>query len=269
MKTGWTVAVLALAAAAAGWWWWQREQERPLPPPTPAAPPAAAVASPPASTPSEPLQPPPPPAAQPLTREEVPAALERFIGHKAVTDYLQLDDFPRRLVATVDNLGRPHAPVAAWPVQPSGGRFTVDESTGAPVIALDNASRYTPLVLLAETVDTAKAVDLYLRMYPLLQDEYRRLGYPKGEFNQRLLEVIALLLATPEPPQPPQVQLVEVRGPVPSTRPWVRYEFVDPGLEHLAAGQKILVRVGIVNERRLKKKLADFRDELRRQSQSR
>jgi hypothetical protein len=156
-----------------------------------------------------------------------------------------------------------------WPVQATPGRFSVDESGAAPVIAADNASRYTPLVLLAETVDPAKAVELYLRMYPLLQQQYRELGFPKGEFNQRLLDVIALLLATPEPEQPPQLHLLEVKGPVPSTRPWVRYEYADPALEQLASGQKILLRVGLVNERRLKKQLAAFRDELRRQSQAR
>jgi hypothetical protein len=39
----------------------------------------------------------------------------------------------------------------------------------------------------------------------------------------------------------------------------VRYEFVDPQLQSLAAGQKILLRVGPANERRLKAKLAQLR----------
>jgi hypothetical protein len=42
----------------------------------------------------------------------------------------------------------------------------------------------------------------------------------------------------------------------------VRYEYADPDLESLSAGQKILVRVGSVNQRRLKAKLAEFRQEL-------
>jgi hypothetical protein len=74
------------------------------------------------------------------------------------------------------------------------------------------------------------------------------------------MEVIAQLLATPEPEQPPRVQLLEVKGPIASLRPWVRYEYAEPALEELTAGQKILLRVGLVNERRLKKKLAEFRD---------
>jgi hypothetical protein len=40
----------------------------------------------------------------------------------------------------------------------------------------------------------------------------------------------------------------------------VRYRFADPELEQLAAGQKILIRMGTVNERRLKAKLAELRE---------
>jgi hypothetical protein len=39
----------------------------------------------------------------------------------------------------------------------------------------------------------------------------------------------------------------------------VRYQFVDPSLESLSAGQKILVRVGPANERILKRKLSEVR----------
>ena len=42
-------------------------------------------------------------------------------------------------------------------------------------------------------------------------------------------------------------------------RPWVSYEFVDPKLESLSAGQKMLVRMGPVNERRMKAKLKELR----------
>jgi hypothetical protein len=58
------------------------------------------------------------------------------------------------------------------------------------------------------------------------------------------------------------VQLTDVKGPEPSLMPWVRYQFADPALESLASGQKIMVRVGSVNERRLKAKLRALRKEL-------
>lgn len=118
-------------------------------------------------------------------------------------------------------------------------------------------------MLLAESVNTTRAVDVYLRLYPLLQRAYEELGYPKRYFNDRLIEVINQLLATPNATeQAIKVQLTEVKGSIPSVRPWVRYEFADPALESLSAGQKILLRVGPVNQRRLKAKLAAIRQEL-------
>ncbi|MBE7941253.1 DUF3014 domain-containing protein, partial [Ramlibacter aquaticus] len=199
----------------------------------------------------------------PLQAADLPGALEALLGRQGVASFLRADDFARRLVATVDNLGRAHAPSSLWPVAATPGRFGVDESGGSTVAALDNAARYTPWVQWVERVDAAKAVALYRRMYPLLQAQYQQLGYPGRQFQGRLLEVIGLLLDTPEPAQPPTLQLLQFTGEVASQRPWVHYEFTDPALEALPAGQKILLRVGLVNERRLKKKLAEFRDALR------
>lgn len=201
-----------------------------------------------------------PGAAPPLARAEVPGALVDLLGSKTVTALVQTSDFPRRFVATVDNLGRAHAPPVLWPVHPVGGRFAVQQTGPGPVISADNGLRYTPLVLLAEQVDAGAAADLYLRMYPLLQKEYEVLGYPNRHFNHRLMEVIDLLLATPEATYPMQLQFTPVKGPHASERQWVRYEFADPALESLAAGQKMLLRSGPVNQRRLKAQLAALRE---------
>ncbi len=54
--------------------------------------------------------------------------------------------------------------------------------------------------------------------------------------------------------------VTEVKGPIPSTRPWARYEFVDPRLEGLAAGQKIVLRIGPEHATRLKAWLRALRD---------
>lgn len=250
----------AAAVAVLAFLWQAGWLERPggqAPAPTP---PVAAVPAQPASQPA--LQPPEPDASlPPLAPADLAGALTELFGRTAL---VVTDDFPRRFVATVDNLGRSHAPPLMWPVAPTAGRFAVQEADGSTVIAADNSARYAPFVLLAEGVDAAAAVKLYARMYPLLQGAYRDLGFPGKSFNARLVEVIDLLLATPQPQHPLKVQLVEVKGTVPSVRPWVRYEYVDPALEALPAGQKILLRVGPDNQKRLKAKLAELRAELLR-----
>ena len=194
-----------------------------------------------------------------LGAQELPAALAHLLGPKS-SEFLEPDDFPRRFVATLDNLGRAHAPPSAWPLHATGGQFTVEtRPDGTRVIATANARRYDRFVDLVAAVDADAAVRLYTRMYRVLEAAWRQLGMGDRYLNDRVVAVIDLLLAAPEPEQPPQVVLTEVKGPVPSTRPWVRYEYADPRLEQLAAGQKILVRVGPANERRLKAKLRELR----------
>jgi len=256
------VLVLAFAAGGAGYWWRSRQQapepvevELPAALPPPAASAAAAVSA--AASMPEPKA-----SEAALTAEGVTPALARLVGAPAALSLFQLEDFPHRFVATVDNLGRAHAPSLLWPVRPTGNRLAVVERDGRSFLSNDNAARYTPLMLALEKLDTHAAVALYVRLLPLLQQAYEDLGYPKQRFHARLIEVIDLLLATPEPKGPIELTLTEVKGDVPSQRPWVRYEFADRALESASAGQKIMLRVGLANERRLKAKLRELRAEL-------
>ena len=82
----------------------------------------------------------------------------------------------------------------------------------------------------------------------LFQESYENLGYPDKYFNDRLVEVIDHLLATPTP-----------NGPVKLIQPRVFYEYADPALEQLSAGQKVLIRMGNANAAQLKKKMREFR----------
>lgn len=262
------VALVAgvLLVAGLAWLWWPRPAAAPAPPAEALVAPAPAPAAPPATAPVEtPLAEPkaePAPAAVPTLRQ----AFIDLLGAQPVRDWLRLDDFARRFVATVDNLGRSHAPSMLWPVEPTGGRFTVLERDGHTVVDPDNQLRYSTLVQVLTRIDSGAAVTLYVRLLPDLQRAYEDLGYPGRRFHTRLMTVIDELLAAPEAPELIPVQLTEVRGSVPSLRPWVRYEFADPALENAHAGQKLMVRVGSPNERRLKAKLRELRQELVRRA---
>lgn len=263
------LAALAVAVIAGAWFTWRQRQAPQAPLPAPAPAPAVAPVVPPAPAASaapaiqHPLEAASEPAPQPqaaLQPEGVADALAGLVGSKAVASFFLTDDFAHRLVATVDNLGRAHAPSRLWPVQPTPERLRVLGEGSQQTIDPDNGLRYAPFVLLAETVDMRQAAALYRRMYPMLQQAYQELGYPNGYFNDRMVAVIDLLLATPEPAGPLQVQLPRIEGPLQPARPWVLYQFADPALESLAAGQKVLLRMGPVNERRLKARLREFRN---------
>jgi hypothetical protein len=250
---------LAIAFAGAAWFWLFRPASEDMPRPAP----APAVAQQPDSAPT--AEPPAlvlPAADEVLKADDIPGALARLLGREAVLKFLATTDFPRKAVATLDNLGRDHAPVSAWPVVPAPGRFVAAGNGGSLDIAPDNAARYRPFVAFVQSIDAAQAVDLYRRMYPVLQQAYRDLGFTKRPLHARMFEVIDVLLATPEPSQPPKVTLTEVKGTVPSTQPWTRYEYEDPALQRLTAGQKILLRVGPDNRKVLKAKLEQLRQQL-------
>jgi len=267
-----TLAVVAVAVALYLWWRGQQPPEITADVPV-AAQPAPAAPAPPAAAEPPPIQHPIEPLPEPLTtgasgEKAVDKALDDLLGHGAVRAFVQSDNFIGRVVATVDNLARPHAAVQLWPVIPAGGRFTVEQESADARIAAANTARYTGLVDFLVGVDTARAVALYRRFYPRFQRAYEELGYPGRYFNDRLVEVIDHLLATPEPEPPLGVTLTEIKGPMPSTRPWVHYEFTDPEFAALSSGQKIMVRVGLANERRLKAKLTEIRREIARQAQA-
>lgn len=261
------VFIGGLCVAAMLWW----NLSRPVPIRIPV--PAQEITSSPAALPSQPVAPAEvtsidlPVTSQPLAASQISAVLIDFLGRSAVQRFFQLEDFPRKFVATVDNLGRSYAPSMVWPINPTAGRFQVTQDGDATAISKLNSLRYTPLVVLAEQMDVVRTVALYVRMYPLLQKSYEELGLPERKFNDRLLQVIDQLLQTPQAGQTVNVQLVEVKGSVPSLRPWVRFEFVDPAFESLTAGQKIMLRIGPDNQHRIKVWLAALRMEILRHGQ--
>jgi Protein of unknown function (DUF3014) len=264
-------AALILLAIGGGWYWWQQRQ--PAMPPistavTEPAPVAAAPApvAPAASAPAiqHPIEEPAATTAEaPRTLDQaegaVVQALSALLGSKPGASMVRRDDFVRRAVATIDNLGRAHAAPRLWPVNPMAGKFSVEQDGGKEVISQANSVRYSAFVAFAESLDSARAATLYKQNYPLFQAAYKELGYPRGYFNDRLVAVIDQLLATPEPAGPLAVKLTEVKGEVASTQPWTRYEFADPQLEALPAGSKALLRMGPENARKLKAKLREFR----------
>ncbi len=272
-RSPWPVVMLVVAillAAGAGWWWWQRQAAVPAaatPPVSTAAPIGPAAPTTPATEPNAEPENPIDALAQPdaglpaLDGADayVAQALTELLGQGQVARFLHMDGLVRRVVATVDNLARAHAPAGLWPLQPTPERFTAEGGGAQQHIALDNAARYSAVVQWVEGVDLPRAVALYARLYPLFQQSYEDLGFPGRYFNDRLVAVIDHLLQAPEPAEPVPVQLTEVKGEWSSARPWVRYEFADPQLQALSSGQKIMVRVGLVNERRLKARLKALR----------
>ena len=250
------IVVIVLGAAA--WYYWDDIFAPPVP---------EAAVSPPAPVEAEahdgPKYPMPEPTSDPVAEELVALpplddsdgyfllevsnafgpALESLLVREGVID---------RLVATVDNLPRGKLPEQIRPVGRLQDAFAPDAAgDDTMVLGISSYARYDALVAQIYYADLDSVYDTYRRFYPLFQKAYERLGYPDAYFNDRLIEVIDHLLATPEP-----------EGPIVLARPNVLYEFADPDLEALSSGQKLMLRMGPDNAATLKRLLQKFRDRL-------
>ncbi len=249
----WLFAIIFLGAMASFYFLWLKEQPietPPLPsaeaPPAPAPKPEPAIRHPIQESPSDKPLP-------PLSESDAPlqSALNDFFGRDALEKFFDLKDIVRRVVVTVDNLARQKVPMRYRLFTPVAEKFLTSGKEENLFIAVENYQRYAPYVRLSEAVNVKKLVAAYVHFYPLFQQEYQNLGYPNGYFNDRLVEAVDNLLETPDVKQ--RIKLI---------RPNVLYQFDDPSLEALSAGQKIILRMGPENAVRIKAKLREIRQEL-------
>lgn len=243
----WLVPIIVLCALAGLYFW--TEGENIIPPQPPAAP--APAAKPAIRHPIQSVEAPENPLP-PLEQSDGPLseALVALLGQK-LPQFVYLKNMIHRIVATVDNLPRDHVALRLMPIKPVP-EIPITENSGENlVLSPENAERYRNYMRLVDAVPTDAAVALYARFYPLFQEQYEKLGYPDKYFNDRVVEVIDHLLATPE-----------IEEPLRLVQPRVLYEFADPRLESLSAGQKILLRMGRENQRKLKAKLVEIRQAL-------
>jgi hypothetical protein len=154
-----------------------------------------------------------------------------------------------RTVTTIDALPR-HSMGSSFilPLRTPKGSLQTAQANGVTVISAANAGRYDPYMAVLASVDPHALVAWYRHNYPLFQEAYRELGYPHGYFNDRLIVAIDDMLAAPE-----------LHDPIAVTRSGSRYLFIDPQLQSLSNGQKLMVRMGPANEQQFKAKLRMIR----------
>jgi len=259
------IALILLVAALAGVYWWRDSSEREVhlaqrqPQPQPAEPPQ------PRGTPDSEqeivhpvpqTQPPPGVEAKPVpplqaSDDAIRDSLVALLGKQRVADLFIPKDIVHHIVSTVDNLPRRVVAARLLPVKSPAGQILTSGEGEVIFLSAANYARYDPYVRVVRATDVKQLIALYAHFYPLFQQAYQELGYPKKHFNDRLVEVIDHLLDAPDPQTP--VKLV---------RPKVMFEFDDPELEELSAGQKILLRMGPENAAVVKAKLREIRNGL-------
>jgi hypothetical protein len=245
------VAVVVIGAGSAYYF----TRPAPVPPPAETPPVAAAEAPPPAPAPPPadypvPDQKPDLPALPALAESDVGirGALSDLVGKGSFEAFLIPDMLIRRIVVTIDNLPRDRLALPLRPFKRTPPPVLVRQDGSRILLSPENSERYSAAVTVFTAIDAGKLVALYFRWYPLFQRAYADLGYPDRSFNNRLVEVIDHLLATPEPPA--EIELVQ---------PKVAYEFADPQLESLSSGEKMLLRMNEAQRNAVKTQLKAVR----------
>jgi hypothetical protein len=239
------------------------EQEKPLA--LPKSPPKPAIENP-VPEPDQ-LQTPEESTKEVMPQEPLPALsdsdkpllddLNEYFNLKQYQHLFVLKAIIQRFVVTVNNLSSSSLPEKYLLTRPVAGKFLVKNSSdpegedNTAILDPANYERYSVYVKLLEAVDINQLVALYVHYYPLFQQAYESLGYPGKYFNDRLVEVIDNLLDAPV-----------IREEIKLIQPKVFYQYADPKLEALSAGQKIMLRMGPDNAERVKVVLRQLRLEL-------
>ncbi|ABV34941.1 conserved hypothetical protein [Shewanella sediminis HAW-EB3] len=171
----------------------------------------------------------------------------------AIEPMLVEKDLVRHFVVFVDNLAQGELARKVSPLKGPERVFTVSEITNKTYLNPDSYHRYDLYADFVANLNEVQLADTYKELTPLLSEAFEELGYGDMSFNERMLEAIDIMLAAPIIEQPIELDGVSVN-----------YQFVDPQLEALPNAQKLLVRMGPENSkkvkaalRRLKKHLAD------------
>jgi hypothetical protein len=255
-KIAGAIVVIVIVALAA-WWYFSNVPgvDFTRHGPAPSAPAAASTVPLPIQHPIDAAQTGPAPATTsplpPLAGSDaaVASALAALSGAHGLAGLLLARGLIPHIVATVDALPRHTIGGSILPLRTPSGAFATAAVANQTTLDTSNYARYDPYMQIVQAVDSRTLVTWYVHWYPLFQQAYRELGYPRGYFNDRLLDAIDNMLAAPNA-QPP-VQLVATADG--------RYAFADPTWETLSVGQKLMIRMGPEHERALKATLRSIR----------
>jgi hypothetical protein len=190
----------------------------------------------------EPRELPPLDLMDPFVRE----LLTGLSSRPELAAWLATDGLVRNIVVSVDAVAngttpsrhlRRLAPSRPFIAEPRGEEFVIDPRS---------YRRYDGIADTVAAVDADGVARAYATLRPRLQEAYRELGYPDGNFDEAVERAIARLLGTRLLEED-----VDVR-PAP-----VLYKFADERIERLTPAQKQLLRMGPRNARLVQDKLRD------------
>jgi len=166
--------------------------------------------------------------------------------HPRVAAWLATDHLIRNFTVVVFNIANGRTPAPQLGRLRPAERFQILEQGGSLVIDPRSYRRYDSYADAVAAADARGTAKLYATLKPRIQDAYRELGYPDGNFDAVLERAIVELLKTPV-----------LEGNVTLASRTVAYEFADPKLQSLPSVQRQFLRMGPRNVRLIQAKLRE------------
>ena len=240
----WAAAIVAAIAVAGGLWYVSSRRQ-------PASP-ATASANQEVALPEAPRGPlvkaadidlPPLAQTDPIVRELV----ARLSSHPTIAAWLATTGLVSNFTVVTLTIAEGRTPAQFLrPIAPRG-RFRTTSSGEELFVDPRNYERYNLVGDAVSALDPVGTASLYLTLKPRINDAYRELGYPEGDFDRVLERAIGVLLKAPAPDEKAALY---PKG--------VTYAYSDRTLESLPPAQKQLLRLGPRNGQAVRGKLAEI-----------
>lgn len=197
----------------------------------------------PAAEPGEEVDLPPLAETDPLVRRLV----QQLSAHPRIAAWLATDQLLRNFTVVTYNVAQGRSPARQLSAIRPTGDFVVSGQGATVTIDRRSYARYNDYADAMDSLDARDAARVYATLKPRIQEAYRELGYPEGDFDEVLRRAIVELLGTP-------VLEADLRV----TSKSVVYEYADPRLQSLSAAQRHLLRMGPRNVRIVQAKLREI-----------
>ena len=168
-------------------------------------------------------------------------------SHPRVAAWLTTDQLIRNFSVVVVNISNGRSPARHLGAVRPTGEFIADEDGEIARIDARSYRRYDEYADAVGALDAEGTARLYATLKPRIQDAYRELGYPDGDFDRAMERALVELLNTPD-----------IDGDVMLTPKSVSWEFAEPKLQSLSGAQRQFLRMGPRNMRIVKGKLREI-----------
>jgi hypothetical protein len=171
----------------------------------------------------------------------------RLSSHPKVAAWLATDQLIRNFTVVVLNIADGRSPAQHLRAVRPTGQFVVQQQGTGARIDPRSYRRYDEYADAMGALDAQGTARLYATLKPRIQEAYRELGYPDGDFDRALERAVIALLNTPV-----------IDGDIELVQKSVSWEYADPRLQSLSSAQRQFLRMGPRNMRIIQQKLREI-----------